>query len=59
MRGRGMQGGDRVRAHSLAIAFFLALAVLLTWLVAVTAGSALENAEHAVLNAASLGWDIL
>jgi|GEM_PF-1832267 hypothetical protein len=54
-----MQGGDRVRAHSLAIAFFLALAVLLTWLVAVTAGSALENAEHAVLNAASLGWDIL
>ncbi len=41
--------GHGIRAHSLAIAFFLALAVLRTWPVAVTAGSALENAKHAIL----------
>jgi hypothetical protein len=49
---------DGIRVHSLAIVFFLILAVLLTWPVAITAGSALENEGDAVLNAWTLGWDV-
>jgi len=47
-----------LRRHGPVVALFLVLSIALTWPVACTAVSALENEGDAVLNAWILGWDV-
>ncbi len=49
---------EQLSGHGPALALFVALSILLTWPVALTATSHLENEGDAVLNAWTLGWDV-
>ncbi|MCS6965006.1 MAG: hypothetical protein NZM16_13310, partial [Thermoflexus sp.] len=48
---------EGLRCHGPPVALFVALSLALTWPVARTAASHLENTGDAVLNAWTLGWD--